>query len=165
VLGAGDRRYEDMFRFAAAQNPGRIAAYIGFDAALAQRLYAGADMLLMPSRFEPCGLAQLISLRYGTIPIVRATGGLADTIQDFDATTDRGFGFSFAPYDAWQLFGTVVRAVETYRHAGTWTRLVRRAMREDVSWARSAAQYASLYRSAIAGHRGHRSGALGVLHR
>ena len=165
VLGAGDRRYEDMFRFAAAQNPGRIAAYIGFDAALAQRLYAGADMLLMPSRFEPCGLAQLISLRYGTIPIVRATGGLADTIQDFDATTDRGFGFSFAPYDAWQLFGTLVRAVETYRHAGTWTRLVRRAMREDVSWARSAAQYASLYRSAIAGHRGHRSGALGVLHR
>ena len=79
--------------------------------------------------------------------------------------TDRGFGFSFAPYDAWQLFGTVVRAVETYRHAGTWTRLVRRAMREDVSWARSAGHYASLYRSAIAGHRGRRSGALGVLGR
>jgi starch synthase len=165
VLGAGDRRYEDMFRFAAAQHPGRIAAYIGFDSALAQRLYAGADMLLMPSRFEPCGLAQLISLRYGTIPIVRATGGLADTIEDYDPTTDRGFGFSFAPYDPWQLFGTVVRAVETYRHAATWTRLVRRAMREDVSWSRSAVQYVALYRSAIAGHRGHRSGALGVLGR
>jgi starch synthase len=165
VLGAGDRRFEDMFRFAAAQHPGRIAAYIGFDAALAQRLYAGADMLLMPSRFEPCGLAQLISLRYGTIPIVRATGGLADTIRDFDPTTDRGFGFSFASYDAWQLFGTVVRAVETYRHAATWTRLVKRAMREDVSWARSAALYASLYRSAIAGHRGHRGGAIGLLGR
>jgi starch synthase len=157
VLGAGDRRYEDMFRYAGAQHPGRIAAYIGFDSALAQRLYAGADMLLMPSRFEPCGLAQLISLRYGTIPIVRATGGLADTIQDFDPTTDRGFGFSFEPYDAWQLFGTVVRAVETYRHAATWTHLVRRAMREDVSWARSAAQYASLYRSAMAGRRGRSS--------
>jgi starch synthase len=158
VLGAGDRRFEDMFRYAAAQNPGRIAAYIGFDSSLAQRLYAGADMLLMPSRFEPCGLAQLISLRYGTIPIVRATGGLADTIEDFDPMADRGFGFSFEPYDAWQLFGTVVRAVETYRHTSTWTRLVRRAMREDVSWARSAAQYAALYRSAMAGRRGHRSG-------
>jgi starch synthase len=160
VLGAGDRRFEDMFRYAAAQHPGRIAAYIGFDSALAQRLYAGADMLLMPSRFEPCGLAQLISLRYGTIPIVRATGGLADTIQDFDPTTDRGFGFSFEPYDAWQLFGTVVRAVETYRHAATWTRLVRRAMREDVSWARSAAQYAALYRTAMAGRRGRSSAGL-----
>jgi starch synthase len=165
VLGAGDRRYEDMFRYAAAQNPGRIAAYIGFDSALAQRLYAGADMLLMPSRFEPCGLAQLISLRYGTIPIVRATGGLKDTILDFDPTTDRGFGFAFTPYDPWQLFGTVVRAVETYRHAGTWTRLVKRAMREDVSWARSAAQYASLYRSAIASRGGHRAGAAGMLKR
>ncbi len=164
VLGAGDRRYEDMFRYTAAQHPGRFAAYIGFDSALAQRLYAGADMLLMPSRFEPCGLAQLISLRYGTIPIVRATGGLADTIQDFDPTTDHGFGFSFAPYDPWQLFGTVVRGIETYRHTATWARLVRRAMREDVSWARSAAQYASLYRSAMAGRRGHR-GAAGLLGR
>jgi starch synthase len=162
VMGAGDRRFEDMFRFAAAQHPGRFAAYLGFDAALAQRLYAGADLLLMPSRFEPCGLAQLIGLRYGTIPIVRATGGLADTIEDFDPTTDRGFGFSFEPYDAWQLFGTVVRAVETYRHAGTWTRLVRRAMREDVSWARSAAQYVSLYRSAMATHRS-RSAAASLL--
>jgi starch synthase len=162
VVGAGDRRYEDMFRFAAAQHPGRIATYIGFDSALAQRLYAGADMLLMPSRFEPCGLAQLISLRYGTIPIVRATGGLADTIADFDPTMDRGFGFSFEPYDPWHLFGTVVRAVETYRHAATWTRMVKRAMREDVSWARSAAQYASLYRSAMATHRS-RSGAASLL--
>ena len=163
VLGAGDRRYEDMFRYVAAQHPGRFSAYIGFDAALAQRLYAGADMLLMPSRFEPCGLAQLISLRYGTIPIVRATGGLADTISDFDAATDRGVGFSFAAYDAWQLYGAVVRAVETYRHASTWTRLVKRAMREDVSWTRSMAQYASLYRSAMAGRRGRRTGATGLL--
>src|SRR5262249_62275989 len=129
-------------------DPGRFAAYIGFDSALAQRLYAGADMLLMPSRFEPCGLAQLISLRYGTIPIVRATGGLADTITDFDPMTDQGIGFSFAPYDPWPLFGTVVRAVETFRHAATWGRLLRRAMRGDVSWARSARQYASLYRIA-----------------
>src|SRR5262249_50101132 len=113
-------------------------------------LYAGADMLLMPSRFEPCGLAQLIGLRYGTIPIVRATGGLADTITDFDPMTDQGIGFSFAPYDAWQLFGTVVRAVETYRDTSAWGRLLRRAMRDAGSWAGWAQQYASLYRSAMA---------------
>src|SRR5438445_497107 len=86
----------------------------------------GADMLLMPSRFEPCGLAQLIALRYGTIPIVRETGGLADTIRDFDPTTDTGFGFVFEPYDAWQLYGAVVRAVETFKHRPTWAQLVRR---------------------------------------
>ena len=163
VLGAGDRRYEDMFRYVTAQHPGRFATYVGFEAALAQRLYAGADMLLMPSRFEPCGLAQLISLRYGTIPIVRATGGLADTITDFDPTTDQGIGFSFTQYDPWQLFGTVVRAAETYRHTTAWGRLLRRAMREDVSWARSARQYASLYRSAMAARRGRRTGAPGLL--
>ncbi len=152
VLGTGDRRYEDMFRYAAVQNPGRVAAYLGFDAGLAQRLYAGADMLWMPSRFEPCGLAQLIALRYGTIPVVRATGGLADTIRDFNATTDTGFGFVFEGFDPWQLYGAVVRAAETYRHQGVWSNLVRRAMGEDVSWSRSAALYAQLYRTAVASH-------------
>src|SRR5262249_4974177 len=106
---------------------------------------------------------QLISLRFGTIPIVRATGGLADTITDFDPMTDQGIGFSFEPYDPWQLFGTVVRAVETYRHTATWGRLLRRAMREDVSWARSARQYASLYRSAMAAMRGWRTPTPGIL--
>jgi starch synthase len=121
-------------------------------------------MMLMPSRFEPCGLGQLIALRYGTIPIVRATGGLADTIRDFDPVTDTGFGFTFAPYDPWQLFGTVVRALETYKHAATWGRLVRRAMRQDVSWARSAGLYAGLYRTAIASHRDRgRAGAINLL--
>ncbi len=152
VLGTGDRRYEDMFRFAAAGRPGRVAAHLGFDAGLAQRLYAGADMLLMPSRFEPCGLAQLISLRYGTIPIVRATGGLADTVRNFDAVTDTGVGFVFDAYDPWQLFAAVVRASETFRHRDTWRRLVERAMREDVSWAHSAAQYVQAYRAAVASH-------------
>jgi starch synthase len=164
VVGTGDRRYEDMFRFAAAQHPGRFAAYFGFEPGVAQRLYAGADMLLMPSRFEPCGLAQLIALRYGTIPIVRATGGLADTIRNFDPVTDTGIGFTFDLYDAWQLFGAVVRAVETYKHTATWGRLVRRAMREDVSWARSAKLYAGLYRTAIASHRDRvGAGAVGLL--
>jgi starch synthase len=153
VLGAGDRQYEDMFRWGSAQNRGRLAAYFGFDAGLTRRVYAGADMLMMPSRFEPCGLAQLIALRYGTIPIVRATGGLADTIQDFNPGSDVGYGFVFEPYDGWQLYGAVVRAVETHRHREVWQRLVRRAMSQDVSWARSAGQYAGLYRAAKAGHR------------
>ena len=157
VLGAGDRRYEDLFRHAAAQHPGRFSAYFGFDAGLAQRLYAGADMLLMPSRFEPCGLAQLIALRYGTIPIVRETGGLADTIRDFDPTTDTGFGFVFAPFDAWHLYGAVVRAVETFKHREVWARLVQRAMEQDVSWSSSARQYVGLYRAAMA-HHGDRRG-------
>jgi starch synthase len=161
VVGTGDRRYEDMFRLAAARQPGRFAASFGFEPGLAQRLYAGADMLLMPSRFEPCGLGQLIALRYGTIPVVRATGGLADTIRDFDPVSDTGFGFTFGPYDPWQLFGAVVRAAETYKHAPAWTRLVRRAMRQDVSWARSAGLYAGLYRTALAAHQD-RGGAVSV---
>ena len=97
-----------------------MAAAIGFDAALAQRVYAGADILWMPSRFEPCGLAQLIALRYGTIPVVRATGGLADTIKDYDPVAATGNGFRFDTYDAWQFFGAVVRAAETYRHPSLW---------------------------------------------
>jgi starch synthase len=153
VVGTGDRRYEDMFRLAAARHPGQFAAHFSFEPGVAQRLYAGADMLLMPSRFEPCGLAQLIALRYGTIPIVRATGGLADTIRDFDPVTDSGYGFAFQGFDAWQLFGALVRAVETYKHAGAWTRLVRRAMRQDVSWGRSALLYTQLYRTAVAARR------------
>jgi starch synthase len=153
VVGTGDRRYEDMFRVAAARQPGRLAAHFGFQPGIAQRLYAGADMLLMPSRFEPCGLGQLIALRYGTIPIVRSTGGLADTIRDFDPVSDTGYGFTFAGYDPWELFGAVVRAVETYKHSPAWARLVRRAMRQDVSWARSAVHYADLYRTAMGAHR------------
>ena len=153
VLGTGDRRYEDLFRYQAAQSPGRVSATIGFDAQLAQRIYAGADMLLMPSRSEPGGLGQLIGLRYGTIPIVRATGGLADTVTEFDPASDSGVGFRFNSYDSWQLFATVVRGLETYRHASVWRRLVERAMSEDVSWSRSARRYVQLYLTAIAGRR------------
>ncbi len=142
-----------VFRRVASEKPGTVAAVIGFDPALAQRIYAGADMLWMPSRFEPCGLAQLIALRYGTVPIVRATGGLADTIKDFDPVASMGNGFSFEAYDPWQFFAAVVRAWETYRHHSVWSWLVRRAMSEDVSWSRSAQKYLQLYRSAIANHR------------
>ncbi|HSS93803.1 MAG TPA: glycogen synthase [Candidatus Dormibacteraeota bacterium] len=153
VIGTGDRRYEDMFRRYASERPAQVAAAIGFDAALAQRIYAGADMLWMPSRYEPGGLAQLIALRYGAIPVVRATGGLADTIKDFDPVRSKGNGFTFTPYDPWQFYGAVVRAAETHRHPSIWSALVARAMTEDVSWSRSAQRYVQLFRTAITASR------------
>jgi len=153
VIGTGDRRYEDMFRRWAGEAPRQVAVSVGFDAALAQRIYAGADMLWMPSRFEPGGLAQLIALRYGTIPVVRATGGLADTIRDYDPVAQSGNGFRFGPYDAWQFFAAVVRAAENFRHPTVWTWLVQHAMKEDVSWSRSAQKYVQLYVAAIASRR------------
>jgi len=153
VIGTGDRRYEDMFRRWAGERPRQVAVAVGFDAALAQRIYAGADMLWMPSRFEPGGLAQLIALRYGTIPVVRATGGLADTISDYEPVAQTGNGFRFRPYDAWQFFAAVVRAAETFRHPSVWAWLVQHAMKEDVSWSRSAQKYVQLYLAAIASRR------------
>jgi starch synthase len=153
VIGTGDRRYEDMFRRWSGQLPHQVSVNVGFDSALAQRIYAGADMLWMPSRFEPCGLAQLIALRYGTIPVVRETGGLADTIRDYDPVAATGNGFVFDTYDAWQFFAGVVRAAETFRHPAVWAWLVKRAMTEDVSWTRSAHRYVQLYLSAITSRR------------
>jgi starch synthase len=153
VIGTGDRRYEDMFRRWAGEAPHQVSASIGFDAALAQRVYAGADMLWMPSRFEPCGLAQLIALRYGTVPVVRETGGLADTIRDYDPVAATGNGFTFDEYDPWQFYAAVVRAAETFRHPTAWSWLVRRDMTEDVSWSRSAHRYVQLYLAAITARR------------
>ncbi len=152
VLGAGDAKYEEMFRANARDNPRKLAVTIGFKPVLAQHIYAGADMFLMPSRFEPCGLGQLISLRYGTIPIVRATGGLADTIQDWDPVRQTGNGFVFEAYDHWDLYAQVVRALENFRQPALWRRLQRNAMTTDVSWANSAHQYVRLYHTAIANH-------------
>jgi starch synthase len=153
VIGTGDRRYEDMFRRWAGEAPHQVSASIGFDAALAQRIYAGADMLWMPSRFEPCGLAQLIALRYGTVPVVRETGGLADTIRDYDPVAATGNGFTFDDYDPWQFYAAVVRSAETFRHPAPWSWLVRRDMTEDVSWSRSAHRYVQLYLAAITARR------------
>jgi starch synthase len=107
-------------------------------------------MFLMPSRFEPCGLGQLISMRYGSVPVVRETGGLADTVQDYDPRTDEGNGFTFAAYDAMALFAALVRATETYKHTDTWRRLLRRGMEADFSWTASARKYVDLYHRALA---------------
>src|SRR3989441_11369286 len=153
VIGTGDRRYEDMFRRWAGEAPRQVAVTVGFDSALAQRIYAGADMLWMPSRFEPGGLAQLIALRYGTITVVRATGGLADTIRDYDPVAPSGNGFRFGPYDAWQFFAAGVRAAEELLHPTVWQWLIQHGMQEDVSWSRSAYKYVQLYLAAIAAHR------------
>ncbi len=152
VLGAGDARYEELFRANARENPQKVSATIGFKPVLAQHIYAGSDMFLMPSRFEPCGLGQLISLRYGTIPIVRATGGLADTIDDWDPVRQTGNGFVFTAYDHWDLFAQVVRALETFRQPSLWCRLQANAMSTDVSWANSAEKYVGLYRTAMGNH-------------
>ena len=152
VLGAGDARYEEMFRANARDNPSKVSATIGFKPVLAQQIYGGSDMFLMPSRFEPCGLGQLISLRYGTIPIVRATGGLADTIDDWDPVAQSGNGFVFTAYDHWDLFAQVVRALETFRQQASWLRLQANAMSTDVSWANSAEKYVGLYRTAMGNH-------------
>ena len=150
VLGTGDQRYHDRFNQVRARFPQQAAVFLTFNASLAQKIYAGSDMFLMPSRFEPCGLGQMIALRYGSIPIVRATGGLADTVQDFDPTTGAGNGFTFRPYDSMALYTTLVRALENYRYRQTWQQLTLRAMGADHSWAMSARRYTDLYQRAIA---------------
>ena len=149
VLGTGDPAYEARWRDLATKAKGRLALTLGFDAALAQRIYAGSDFFLMPSRFEPCGLGQLISLRYGTIPIVRAVGGLANTVHDADAHAGRGNGFSFAKYEAAAFSDAIERALHRYRADGEpWMRLRERAMREDHSWSASARKYVQMYTAA-----------------
>jgi starch synthase len=154
LLGTGDQHYHNLFQQFAQKYPGRVSIYLTFNAALAQKIYAGSDMFMMPSRFEPCGLGQLISLRYGSIPIVRQTGGLADTIQDFNPRTGEGNGFSFARYNAADLYTTVVRAVENFKSPSTWRVLQERGMRADYSWNASARKYLDLYHQALAYHHG-----------
>jgi starch synthase len=150
VLGTGDQRYHDRLNAIRARFPQQVATFQTFKAQLAQKIYAGSDMFLMPSRFEPCGLGQMIALRYGSIPIVRETGGLADTVQNFDPATGAGNGFTFRAFDGMALYAALVRALENYRYHDTWRQLVLRAMAADHSWATSAQRYVDLYRRAIA---------------
>ena len=145
LLGSGEAQLQAVFRRHAAANPGRVAAHIGFDAALAQRIYAGSDAFLMPSRFEPCGLGQMIALRYGSVPIVRATGGLSDTVRE----GYEGNGFRFHPYEARYFAEAIGRALAAYRDRKGWAMLRARGMREDNSWAHAAGQYERLYARAL----------------
>ncbi|MGH2499180.1 MAG: glycogen synthase [Candidatus Limnocylindria bacterium] len=153
VLGAGDPAYEERWRALARRHGGRLALTIGFDAALAQRIYAGADMFLMPSRFEPCGLGQLIALRYGTIPVVHAVGGLAETVRDVDAEGRTGNGFSFGEYAPAAFSGALSRAQRMFARVEAWAALRAGAMREDHSWDASAERYLELYRRAAKARR------------
>jgi starch synthase len=148
VLGTGERRYEDMWRALAALHPERVGARIGFDEGLAHRIEGGADLFLMPSRFEPCGLNQMYSLRYGTVPLVRATGGLADTVRNYDPRTGEGNGFTFTEYSPEALFGTLRGAVDIYKDREIWRRLQLAGMREDNSWQASARKYVQVYEQA-----------------
>jgi len=147
MLGTGNQEYEDMFRRIAEQYPDKVAANITYDADLAQKIYASSDMFLMPSQFEPCGLGQLFSLRYGTLPIVRETGGLQDTIQSYNEQTKEGNGFSFSSYNADDMLYTIKRALNYYNNQQeVWERLVKRAIKSDYSWYQSAQEYIKLYK-------------------
>jgi starch synthase len=149
LLGSGERRYEDAWLGLAARYPGRVAATIGFDEGLAHLIEGGADLFLMPSRFEPCGLNQMYSLRYGTVPLVRATGGLADTVQSFDAASGRGTGFTFDDYSPQALLSTLRRALGMYEDQAAWRRIQEAGVRQDFSWDASALQYVKVYERAI----------------
>jgi starch synthase len=149
VLGTGDSRYEEMWRSLSARHPDRIAARIGFDEPLAHLIEGGADVFLMPSRFEPCGLNQMYSLRYGTVPVVRDVGGLHDTVRNYDERTGTGTGFVFGPATPAALSAALRRALGVYRRRDDWTRIQQAGMREDHSWDAAAQQYVTVYERAM----------------
>ena len=153
VLSIGQQQYHELFQSLAARYPEQVAIFLTFNSELAQAIYAGCDMFLMPSRFEPCGLGQLIAMRYGGVPIVRSVGGLADTVEEYDPNTGSGNGFTFTNYDPWELFAAIVRAIELYRFKDAWRVLQQRCMAADHSWQASARRYVEVYYQAVALHR------------
>jgi starch synthase len=148
VLGNGDKVYEEMFMRLARQFPQKIAVKVGYDNALAHKIEAGSDMFLMPSRYEPCGLNQIYSLKYGTVPIVRATGGLDDTIEPWDVRTGKGTGFKFTDYSGEALLLTIKEALRAFRDQTSWQTLMRNGMGKDFSWNASAKEYVRVYERA-----------------
>ncbi len=149
VLGIGDPYYEEMFKEMEKRYPNRVAVFIEFNEELAHKIYAGSDIFLMPSLFEPCGLGQLISLRYGTIPIVRSVGGLADTIKNFEQGKKEGNGFTFEKYNSLELLKTIERCIEVYHQKDIWGSLVKGVMKLDFSWNKQADKYKELYSKAL----------------
>jgi starch synthase len=147
LLGSGDPHYEEFFTQAAARFQKTVAARIGFDEALAHQIEAGADIFLMPSLYEPCGLNQMFSQKYGTIPVVRSVGGLKDTVEDYNAANGTGTGFTFQDYQPQALLEAIDRALQAFLEKEAWTALCRRAMSKDFSWDRSAAAYSAMYRA------------------
>ncbi|MFA4967607.1 MAG: glycogen synthase GlgA [Candidatus Margulisiibacteriota bacterium] len=149
ILGTGEPKYHELLLAEKKKHPKHIGVNLGFDSALAQLIYAGSDLFLMPSHYEPCGLGQLISYKYGTIPIVRKTGGLADTVHDYNPKTGKGDGFVFEDYSSGALLEAVERAIATYKQKKVWKSLVEKVMCYDYSWAASARKYIDLYNKAI----------------
>ena len=143
ILGTGDAKYEQIFTDIAARYPGSCSARIAYNTSLSKRMYAGADIFLMPSKTEPCGLAQMQAMRYGTIPVVRKTGGLSDSVRD--CGDGEGWGFTFQNYEAWDLYNAMIRAKDLYYDWDSWKEVRTRAMRCDMSWSRSAESYKFLY--------------------
>jgi len=149
IMGGGDKKYEAKIRKICKKYPTKCSAHLEFNTKYATQVYAGSDMILMPSRFEPCGLNQMISLRYGSIPIVRSTGGLADTITDFNPKTSRGNGFVFKEYNPHDLLMAITRAVETFKHRDVWYKLLIKAMDQSFSWEIPARKYMQLFRKEL----------------
>ena len=145
ILGTGDKKYHDLLEKLAKKYPDQLAVNLKFDNELAHKIEAGSDIYLMPSKFEPCGLNQLYSLKYGTIPIVRATGGLADTIKKYSSETGRGYGFVFEEYSPQALISIIKKTVAAYRDKDLWKKLIERAMKIDFSWIKSTEKYLNLY--------------------
>ena len=145
VLGTGDKEYEDWFKGLAWRFPHKVSANIRFSNELAQRIYAGADIFLMPSNYEPCGIGQIVAMRYGTIPVVRETGGLKDTVQQYDKYTQTGNGFVFSDYNAHEMMYALKKALGSYGNYAEWNQIVHNAMAADFSWTNSAKEYKKLY--------------------
>lgn len=149
LLGTGDEKYHQVFRDIAKKNRSQFGIHILFDSIMAKRIYAGADMMLFPSYYEPCGLGHMIALRFGTVPVVRLTGGLADTVHEFQQEVGTGNGFVFSDYTGAALVAAVRRALDIYRNEKLWTALVKNAMECDFSWTASAKKYVQLYEQAV----------------
>ena len=149
LLGVGDKVYEDWFKELAWRHPTKVSTNIYFSDEMAQRIYAASSIFLMPSAYEPCGIGQLISMRYGSIPVVRATGGLKDTVVPYDKATQKGNGFLFSNYNAHEMMSTIKKALTLFRDFNSWKILIQNAMQSDYSWARSAKEYKALYERLI----------------
>jgi starch synthase len=149
VNGGGDNTFREYFAKLAKKYPGQVGVNLNPNFTLPRHIFSGADIILLPSRFEPCGMTQMEAMRYGCIPLVRRTGGLADTVEDYEPTGHTGNGFVFSNYDQYALFGSIVRALETYKHGDEWSSLVKRAMGQDFSWTKSAREYMKMYERAI----------------
>jgi starch synthase len=149
ILGTGEHRYEQLFRWAADRYPDKMSTHINFNETMARQIYAGSDMFLMPSQFEPCGIGQLIAMRYRSVPIVRETGGLKDTVISYQDETGIGTGFSFTNFNAHDLLYTVKRAVGLYQDSQVWSKILANIKKKDFSWRKSAQQYVSLYNQIV----------------